>query len=311
MEETMRQQPFILMLLAITVALAMLVSCKEKPTVPDIVASPVFDPPEGTYWPSQTVSITCSTIGASIVYTTDGSNPTSASPVYTAPLAITATTTIKAQAYRTGWTDSPMVTAVYTIQPAEQVATPVFDPVGGVYSTAQTVTIDCATSGATIRYTTDGTEPGSSSALYQNPINVSATTTIKALGFKDGWTPSAIASATYTIGSTPGQLVFVPGGTFNNGTSDSTISSFYIDKYELTQVGYQAVMGTNPSYFSGVTDGPVEQVSWFNAIEYCNRRSPQEGLTPCYIYSTYGSNPDNWPSGWNSLYTNHTNVSCN
>ena len=109
----------------------------------------------------------------------------------------------------------------------------------------------------------------------------------------------------------PENFVPVAGGTFNNGTSDVTISSFYIDKYELTQAGYQAVMGTNPSYFQGVSNGPVEQVSWFNAIEYCNRRSLQEGLTPCYSYSSYGTNPDAWPGGWNGDYNNHTNVSCN
>ncbi len=109
----------------------------------------------------------------------------------------------------------------------------------------------------------------------------------------------------------PENFILVEGGTFNNGTSDVTISSFYIDKYELTQSGYQAVMGENPSHFSGNLDRPVEQVSWFNAIEYCNRRSVLEGLTPCYSYSTYGTNPDDWPSGWNTRYSNHTNVNCN
>ena len=109
----------------------------------------------------------------------------------------------------------------------------------------------------------------------------------------------------------PENFILVEGGTFNNGTSDVTVSSFYIDKYELTQAGYQAVMGTNPSYWAGNPNCPVERVSWFNAIEYCNRRSLQEGLTPCYSYSTYGTNPDDWPSGWNTSYSNHTNVNCN
>jgi formylglycine-generating enzyme required for sulfatase activity len=106
-------------------------------------------------------------------------------------------------------------------------------------------------------------------------------------------------------------MVFVQGGTFNNGTSDVTVSSFFMDKYELTQASYQAVMGTNPSYFGGNPNNPVEEVSWFNAIEYCNRRSVNEGLTPCYSYSTYGTNPSTWPAFWNSDYNNHTNVSCN
>ena len=103
----------------------------------------------------------------------------------------------------------------------------------------------------------------------------------------------------------PENFVLVEGGTFNNGTSDVTISSFYIDKYELTQADYQAVIGVNPSSSYGVGDNyPVYYVSWFNAIEYCNRRSMQEGLTPCYSYSTYGTSLDNWPTGWNTNSNN-------
>ena len=111
--------------------------------------------------------------------------------------------------------------------------------------------------------------------------------------------------------SMPASFVEVQGGTFNNGTSNVTLSTFWIDKYEMTQAGYQAVMGVNPSNFTGVSNGPVEKVSWFNAIEYCNRRSMQEGLTPCYSYSTYGTNPSDWPAGWNTVGANHTNVACN
>ncbi len=106
----------------------------------------------------------------------------------------------------------------------------------------------------------------------------------------------------------PENFVFVQGGT----VAGITVSSFYIDKYELTQAGYQAVMGSEPA--SGYGDGdtyPVYYVSWFNAIEYCNRRSMQEVLTPCYSYLSYGTNPDNWPAGWNSNSNNAVNVSCN
>ncbi len=109
----------------------------------------------------------------------------------------------------------------------------------------------------------------------------------------------------------PVSFVLVNGGTFNNGTSDVTVSSFFIDKYELTQNEYQTFMGSNPSNFPLVMDGPVEEVSWFNSIEYCNRRSINEGLTPCYGYSSYGTNPATWPEGWSSDSNNHTNVSCN
>lgn len=109
----------------------------------------------------------------------------------------------------------------------------------------------------------------------------------------------------------PENFVFVDGGTFHNGTANVILSSFYIDKYEITQAEYQAVMGTNPSSFADNPNRPVERVSWFQAIEYCNRRSMQEGLMPCYSYGTYSTDPATWPAGWNTSNTNHTNVSCN
>lgn len=276
------------------------------------VATPTFNPAGGTYSTAQNVALSCTTSGATIRYTTNGSEPTSSSTAYSSPINVSSTTTIKAKAFKDGWTPSATASATYTITPSGTVATPTFNPAGGTYSTTQNVSISTTTPNATIRYTTNGSEPTSTSTVYSSPIIVSSTTTIKAKGFRDGWTPSATASATYTIGGgTPGQMIAVAGGTFHNGTSNVTLSSFHIGKYEVTQAEYLAVMGTNPSWFSGNPDRPVEQVSWFNAIEYCNRRSMQEGLTPCYSYGTYGTNPSNWPAGWNTTSANHTNVSCN
>lgn len=85
-----------------------------------------------------------------------------------------------------------------------KIATPVFSPVGGAYTGAQSVSISCSTSGATIRYTTNGAEPTSSSTLYTGSISVTTgTTTIKAKAFASGMTDSDTASATYTIQPTP------------------------------------------------------------------------------------------------------------
>lgn len=81
----------------------------------------------------------------------------------------------------------------------EDVATPTFTPVAGTYYSTQNVEITCATADAEIRYTTNGDEPSESSSLYSTPIEVSATTTIKAKAFKAGMTPSALATAAYTI----------------------------------------------------------------------------------------------------------------
>jgi sulfatase modifying factor 1 len=87
-------------------------------------------------------------------------------------------------------------------------------------------------------------------------------------------------------------MVYVEAGTFkrgsNNGDSDEkpvhmvTIAKdFWIGKYEVTQAEWKDVMGNNPSYSKG-DNLPVEQVSWYDAVEFCNRLSDREGLTRCY-----------------------------
>jgi len=81
----------------------------------------------------------------------------------------------------------------------QTVATPTFSPTGGTYFETQSVSIACTTEDATIRYTTDGSEPTESSAVYSAPISVSTTTTLKAKGFKSGYNASSVASATYTF----------------------------------------------------------------------------------------------------------------
>ena len=60
-----------------------------------------------------------------------------------------------------------------------------------------------------------------------------------------------------------------------------SISSFYICDHEVTQAEYFSIMGNNPSIFRG-NNRPVENVSWNDAIEYCNRLSLSKNLTPCY-----------------------------
>jgi hypothetical protein len=79
------------------------------------------------------------------------------------------------------------------------VETPTFSPAAGTYSSAQSVSVSSATSGALIYYTIDGSTPTSSSAVYGSAIPVSATTTIKTLAVKAGMGDSTVASATYTI----------------------------------------------------------------------------------------------------------------
>ena len=80
--------------------------------------------------------------------------------------------------------------------------TPVFSPAGGNYLTAQTVSISSPTTGASIHYTTDGSDPTENSPVYSAPLTVSVTTTIKAVATATGYANSAIAEATYSINET-------------------------------------------------------------------------------------------------------------
>jgi formylglycine-generating enzyme required for sulfatase activity len=84
----------------------------------------------------------------------------------------------------------------------------------------------------------------------------------------------------------PGNIVLIDGGDFKNIQSSYygkgvTIPSFYIGKYEVTQKEWVAIMVNNPSKFKG-DNLPVETVSWYECVEYCNKRSVKEGLRPCY-----------------------------
>ena|GEM_PF-5855973 len=81
----------------------------------EIVSAPTANPPAGSVSPGSTVTLSCATIGATIRYTTNGSEPTTGSQEYSAPIPINADTTIKAKAFMDGKTDSDTATFVYTV----------------------------------------------------------------------------------------------------------------------------------------------------------------------------------------------------
>ncbi|MDP6396118.1 MAG: formylglycine-generating enzyme family protein [Candidatus Marinimicrobia bacterium] len=95
-------------------------------------------------------------------------------------------------------------------------------------------------------------------------------------------------------------MVFVEGGTFqmgsNSGDSDEkpvhtvTVSSFYMDKTEVTQAEYRKVMGKNPSKFSGCDDCPVENVSWHDANKYAKKVGKRLPTEAEWEYAARGGN---------------------
>src|SRR6266700_2924161 len=189
-----------------------------------VVATPSFSPGGGTYTGSVTVSISDATSGATIYYTTDGSTPTVSSAVYSGALTFTQTTTLKAMAAASGMTNSAVGSATYTIQQQQQVATPAFSPGGGTYAGSVTVSISDATSGATIYYTTDGSTPTVSSAVYSGALTFTQTTTLKAMAAATGMTNSGVASATYTVQQPVATPTFSPGGGTYTGSVTVSIS---------------------------------------------------------------------------------------
>jgi len=98
-----------------------------------------------------------------------------------------------------------------------------------------------------------------------------------------------------------------PGRYDNEGPQHQvTVSGFYMGKYEVTQKEYEEVMEANPSHFTG-DNLPVENISWYDAVEYCNRRSQEEGLTPAYTINMNQRDANNtnsydevkWTVTWN------------
>jgi formylglycine-generating enzyme required for sulfatase activity len=130
---------------------------------------------------------------------------------------------------------------------------------------------------------------------------------------------STVTDSTIHTGKVPADFVLITGGTFIMGSPYSeperrdnespqhqaTVSSLYMGKYAVTQKEYHAVTGTNPSDFRG-DNLPVEQVSWYDAVQYCNARSVKEGLKAAYTINqdrtdsdnTGGSDPFKWVVTW-------------
>ena len=181
-------------------------------------------------------------------------------------------------------------------------------------------------------------------------VNAGSSTTLPGQGtltksgyFFGGWnTNSACTGTNYSAGAsyTPignitlyakwydlPEMVFIAGGTFRMGSPATEpgysgenqryvtlTQGFYIGKYQVTQAQYQAVMGTNPSYFktpispeTSTASRPVEQVSWYDAIVFCNKLSMSGGLTPAYRISgstdpaVWGSVPTSSNAAWNAV----------
>jgi poly(beta-D-mannuronate) lyase len=187
-------------------------------------AAPSFNPAAGTYTGTQSVTIASASSGVSIRYTTDGSTPTATTgTVYSGAVSISQNTTLKALAYGGGFTDSSVTTGVYGIR----VSAPVPNPSGGTFTSAQSVSLSTATSGASMRYTLDGSTPtATTGTLYGSPFTVSSTSTLRALGYKAGMTDSTLTTASFTISSPGGTTITNANGFVNVALSSTQTGTF-------------------------------------------------------------------------------------
>jgi len=238
-------------------------------------ATPTFNPIAGTYNSAQSITLSDSSAGVTIYYTTNGTIPTTSSTVYTVPIPVSATTTIKAIAVGGGFSASSVATATYTIQTAA--AKPTFNPVAGTYNSAQSITLSDSSAGVTIYYTTNGTSPTTSSTVYTAPIPVSTTTTVKAIAAGGGFSASSVATATYTIRTAAAKPTFsLPPGTYTwpRGTSISDTSPGVIIYYTKD--------GSTPTTSSTIYTGTMIQMSTMTTIKAMSAGS---GFSPSAVAS--------------------------
>ncbi len=172
----------------------------------------------------------------------------------------------------------------------QQVATPTFSPAAGTYTSAQSVTISDATSGATIYYTTNGSTPTTSSTVYSGAIAVSSgTVTIEAIGVLSGDTNSSVASATYTI-NTGGSGRTLTGSS-GNGWHALAISPAATGTFTAT---YDATPTLSPeNAVVGLSNGAATA---FGNLGCIGRFNPS-GQIDAYSGSGYVSSTINYSAG--------------
>ena len=230
------------------------------------VTTPTITPAGGTFTNSVLVTLACSTTGSTIYYTTDGSDPTASSTLYNAAFMLNNSATIKAAAFKTGSNPSAIASADF-VQFISAAATPTISPVAGTYTNTLQVSVNCTTPGATIRYTTDGSDPTGSSPIYNGAFTLSGSATVKAIAFANGYNTSAIAATSYGIVATQPTVatpaITPAGGTFTNsvqvtlacstvgaairyttdGTAPTTNSTAYASAFTLNSSATVRVVG--------------------------------------------------------------------
>ena len=217
-------------------------------------AAPTFTPVYSPITNGTTVKLFCSTPGAVIRYTINGTWPSQKSPKYTGPFRINGNTLMRTRAFAPGYLGSDLREAWYALVP---VATPVTSPSSGPVAWGTTVTITCATPGAILRYTTNGPEPTGTSPIYSKPIKIYDTTWLRVRGYKPEHNPSEVTTEGYYLQFATSPIFSPAAGPIKKYTPIVITA-----QPRLAQIRY-TLDGTEPNESSRlyrrpiVVDGPV------------------------------------------------------
>lgn len=183
---------------------------------PSDTTAPIVTPSVlgGTYSSAQTVTLSVNET-ATIYYTLDGSTPTESSPVYSTPLSIPNTTTLKYFAKDSAGNSSAVQTQTYTITVADTTPPTLTITPGGTFTDTQQVTMSTNET-ATIWYTLDDSDPKTSGTKiqYTAPLTLTETDTIKAYAVDGSNNESVVQTVTYTkeTATGPQTIAFIPSG---------------------------------------------------------------------------------------------------
>jgi hypothetical protein len=248
-------------------------------TAPTVTMSPAA----GLYNTSKSVTLTVNET-ATIYYTTDGSTPTTSSTVYSAPISISATTTLKYFAKDTAGNSSAVQTAVFTIDTVLPVLTITS---GGTFTGTKSVTMSTDET-ADIYYTIDGSTPTTSSMKYTSALSITATTTLKAFAKDTAGNSSSVQTVTYTLDA--------PADTTAPTVTASPAAGTYTSAQSVTLTAnetatiYYTTNGTTPTTASTVYTGPIS-ISATTTLQFIGKDTAGNTSTP--VAATYTINiPD-------------------
>ncbi len=233
-------------------------------------AAPAISPAGQSFTGTLNVTITDSTPGASIFYSTTGTATTSSTP-YTGPIALTSTTTISAIASAPGFLQSLPVSQTYTQQ--TQTLMPTFSVIPGNYASPQMVTITSASPNPTIYYAINAPASTSSTPFTGSAtVTVSQSETINAIATSPGLSTSPQSSATYNIGSGSGI-------SFGNGFSTSASTMTFNGVTKLDDTRLQLSDGLTYEAGSAWFNTPVNIQSFNNTFSFQLSNAQADGIT--------------------------------